>query len=210
MYMQAKELLAHVKDLAVHVRVWWIMETPGVSRMHKSSSHQTCEVGHYIKKKKKGGKKPTGGVCVGGEEWGGGGGGGREWWEGRGGGEGGGGGGRLGLRQRDRKSSNRSVAHYSQRLKGATCEGSSWHENRSCESISTCRLCVAILSIYMQQKLVFYSFSSTSNLCSSGHSQIGSLVANGEQKSVGLHILTLFLMSQTDCQTQKGSNHSCG
>ena len=80
MYMQAKELLAHVKDLAVHVRVWWIMETPGVSRMHKSSSHQTCEVGHYIKKKKKEGKKLTGGVCGGREKEGGG----REEGEGRG------------------------------------------------------------------------------------------------------------------------------
>ena len=117
-YMQAKELLVHVKDLAVHVRVWWIVETPGLSRMHKSSSHQTCEVGHYIKKrrkKKKKREKNTGRVCVGGE----GGrekeGGGREEGEGRGEAEGGGGG---GVRQRDRKSSNRSLAHYNQRLKG--------------------------------------------------------------------------------------------
>ena len=105
-HMQAKELLVHVKDLAVHVRVWWTVETPGLSRMHKSSSHQTCEVGHYIKKrrkKKKKKKKNTGRVCVGG----GGGGekkrgvGGKR---GRGGGRrGGGGGGRQTERQKEQQ-----------------------------------------------------------------------------------------------------------
>ena len=53
MYPHAKRSHMHLKDHVVHVRVWWVMETPKQSSMYwkcQTQSLHSAEVGHYTEK----------------------------------------------------------------------------------------------------------------------------------------------------------------